>query len=1098
MLGKTVYLSDNPNDFVWSIPEGKDQAFEKLIHEYLKRWVATRDGRIKVLKTKTTRDAGRDFEICFSGEVEIFGSHFASQGSTGLIFVECKSTKKDRLDDEFIVDASQHRDAQALAYILVTNAVITPYCQQRAQTEWRRRNSIFCLVDRRRLADALYLKEMSGEARRLGLRLPPRSDLPQFDPERLVISCQSDLEISSGAQLARVFIVLNNYKSTEVFADLAVATDIRWSANAIAYERTIPEGQLEAIELTAERQEFEGPGDLDLTLIVNDRTQRLTVSRRNYTVVFEPAFVGADHRRIAHQVRVRAETGKGFSLISVQGEAGVGKSRTVQEALAPLRDGQMEIVSFNFQRHQQAPSFADFWTKFELPDLLSDINDPSLRLARLIQVAAESKVPIIILFEDLHHAEDAVIKTFKDLLLNPPKCIEPLVLIVTGRDDHTYPNQEYYSLLHLVADRDLPYARAYTIKPLKTEDAKQLIRSVVTNMPDPAVERVQLLGENNPFVITEVLQYLLDAGLAQLLSRRTVGVLKPEVFAGRNGLPHSVAHLYELRWNSLIQAHLGTLASEFLIVASFFGFEIATEIRQAFFDGNEAGDECWALLCQRRFVKEDTSRLQLTFAHENLLGQIREHARQPDNSKKSAALILDRPGLAKRLSLFDLGEVFFLHRDFGRAFECFSEIWERIQQITNFSSEEIQKTYFRYLPIVFRTARELKASPSALCKVALANGYMGVHNFPLMIGERACAASGTMLDELYPTSGKGVREKLAVRQLRAHALQNMGRLALSLREMLEIEATIRGKKERWPELEFDLYDRLQVYYRNVNHRELCQFYGRQAEGCLNVTKDEKLRASHLITQSVVALFHGEREARQAAAAAHEAAKDAGIRRFIMYTRLTQLIAESIYSSQNLQQLRSIFDEARLMLRTAALENFSDSIMRLDLLLGTLALMCCEDPKERLSLVRFYIESGQANSIRFGNGLFDWAFDNLAAVADLEDPNRSHDYIRARFRSCMERLRLRGLTFLGSQNGIFPNWFAISNAVRFFGQYQESLGIELIQSMITAYDNGFLADNNISLELVRRAVKGQPIFGPQKTKFEMIRYPRDGGYFVPLF
>jgi len=172
-------------------------------------------------------------------------------------------------------------------------------------------------------------------------------------------------------------------------------------------------------------------------------------------------------------------------------------------------------------------------------------------------------------------------------------------------------------------------------------------------------------------------------------------------------------------------------------------------------------------------------------------------------------------------------------------------------------------------------------------------------------------------------------------------------------------------------------------------------------------------------------------------------------------------------------------------------------MRLDLLLGTLALNCCDDPHERLTLARFYIESGQANSIRFGNGLFDWAFDNLAAITDLHDPSRPHDLVRARFRSCMERLRIRGLTFVGSQSGTFPNSFAISNAVRCLGEYQESLGLELVH-MITAYDNYFLEDERLGRELVRKAIKGNPIFGPVKPRCQMIRYPRENGYFTPVF
>jgi|GEM_PF-3613548 len=1098
MLGKTTYIGDNPNDFVWAVPEGKSGAFEKLIQTYLKRSVATRDGRVKVTPTRSTRDAGRDFEIIFSGEIELFGLRFVSQDSPGLIFVECKSTKNERLDDAFIADASQHKDAQALAYILVTNAVITPYSQQRAQVEWRRRDSTFCLVDRRRLADELYLKDMSGEAKRLGIRMPSRSSLPEFDSERLVVSYQSDQKISTGRQEATVFLALNNYRDCNVLADLRVATDIRWSANGTAYERVIPPGHLETIELTAERHEFGGPGDLDLTLSVNGRAQRLTVPSRKYKVVFEPVFVGQNHRRIAQEIRSRAEMRKGFSLISVQGEAGVGKSRTVQEALAPLREGQLEIVPFNFQRHQQVASFKEFCARFDLPDVLSEITEPSTRISRLIQVAAETAAPMVILFENLHHAEDEVIKTFKDLLLKPPKCSAPLILIITGRDDHTYPNQAYFSLLHLVADQELQHAKAYSLRPLSSQDSELLIRSVVKSMPEPGVERVQTLGENNPFVIVEVLQYLLDTGLAQLLSRQTLGVIKPEVFAGRNGLPKSVESLYELRWEALLEADYGKLAAEFLTVASFFGFEVSQDNRQAFFDGEETGDECWALLCERRFVKEDPTGLRLTFAHENLLNHLRSFARRPENAERSAALILDRPGLARRLSQFDFGEVLFMHKDFGRAFDCFGEIWERTQQITNFSSEEIEKNYFRYLPILFHTAKAIKSPRKALCKVALANGYMGVHNFPLMVGEKACAASREMLDQLYPKGGDGLREKLAVRQLRAHALQNMGHIGLALQEMLEIEAAIRNEKQNWPEVEFDLYDRFQAYYRRANHLELARFYGRQARKTVIRARDRKLKAAHLITESVVALFAGEQEARSVAARAHQASKKAKIKRFITYTRLTELIVDTLYSNQDVDRLRAVFEEGRHMLRKAAVENLSDSIMRLDLLLATLALNCFADRSEAFVQARIYIDSGQANSVRFGNGLFDWAFDNLAAIVDLNDPTQHDDLVRARFRSCMERLRVRGLTFVGSSSGTFPNSFAISNAVRCLGGYQESRGIELIQSMITAYDNQFLEDDEYCGQLVRKAVKAHPIFWPEKSKVQMIRYPRDKGYFTPVF
>jgi hypothetical protein len=1099
MPGPTIYLSENPNDFQWAIPEGRARAFEELIFRYLKKHVATQDGHVKTVPTRAVGDAGRDFEVYFKGEVELFGLKILQPSGrlTGVVFVECKSTERPRLDDGFIADASQHHEYESCAYVLVTNAVVTPYNQRRAQREWELRKSNFHLVDRRKLADEIYLRRMDEEARGLGLMLPPLSDLPEFDRSRLVISCQTESSRSVGRHVANVYMAMTNYGSESLLAELDIATDIRWLSENSYHERIIPPGFVETVELTAERREFSGPDELDLTLRVNGRSQRLTVANPPYKLTLEPPFTGESHRRIMREIRMAAETASGFNLVSVQGEAGVGKTRTVKEALEPLRNGKLTFFSYIFSRHQGVPSFEDFYDTFGLTSESATVTDAAARVSELIHLAAKTEAPVFIHFEDLHHADEGVLKVFKQVALRPPGCVAPLILIATGRDDHTFPNEEYYSFLQLVTDRALDHVRSYTIPPLTNKDAETLIRSVVVDMPEPGVGRVLTLGQNNPFVILEVLQYLLDIRLVKLLSHRTVGVLNPEVFAGRDGLPKTVEELYDRRLASLKAASsFGELANAFLIAASFFGFIIEPSVRRTFFDGEEEGEEAWALLRERRFVKEDADDRETTFAHENLLHHARRVARRPENAEESSSLILDRPGLAKRLDVLDLGEICYLHKDYADAFKSFTHVWERIQAVTNFSSEEINKNYFRYLPPLFHAARAAGEAKASLSKVALAHGYMGVHNFPLVVAEKACAISEELLGEIYQGRNEGLREKLAVRQLRAHALQNMGRTSQAIKEMLEIEAALVEMNQHWPEVEFDLYDRMQTYYQKINHQEMVRFYSRQAGRSVEQSGDAKLRAAHLITQSIISMFSGEQEARRRAAEAHEASKLVRVERFITYTRLTELVVETLYSRQDPAVLKPVYEEARGMLRDAAWNNFSDSIMRIELLLATLALNCYEDIRERHDRARFHINSGQANSLRFGNGLFDWAFDNLTAVIDLEEGKEEN--VRRRFRSCLERLNKRGLTFLGAQSGIYPNTFAISNIVRFFGQFKDSECIELIRSAFSTYNNLFLEDEHEGIALVARAVKGRSIFCPERLKFQMLRYPAPDGYFTPVF
>ena len=1097
MAGKTIHLGDNPNDFPWAIPQTEESwnHFEHLIGRYLKLHVATRDGRVSIHQTRRSGDEGRDFEVEFTGTVELFGFTIAAatETSRAIVFVECKSTAREVLDDGFLSDAGQHKDGQAAAYVLVTNGVVTPYNQGRAQREWERRGARFCLVDRRKLIDVIYRYNLMAEAKRLGIPLPEQHLLPPYNPQALVVSCQTARRTVATAQTFSIYVSLANYGTSSVDADLHLATDVSWLLHESGFQCSLSPGMIETLELVADRQEFDGIAELGLQLTVNGRSSRLSVARAKFELALEPQFIGESHRRLELELRSEVKSASAFLVVSLHGDAGVGKTRTVAEALEPLLHGGYLMFIYPFTRHG-LPDLKDFEREF---GPLAGKRRDSARLEAMLKSAAESGVPIVLHFEDLHHAEEDVIAVFKRAILDPLACRAPLVLLLTGRDDHTFPNEAYYSLLQLVQDEGGEHLRSYRLAPLSDEDARTLIKSVVVDIPEPGVDRVHALGENNPFVIVEVLQYLLDARLARLLTRRTVGVLNPELFAARGGLPQSVEELYDLRLAALRDADDGELAGRFLVIASFFGFGIEDEMRTSFFDDEESAERSWLLLLTRRFVRQDADGCHATFAHENLLHHLRRWSRRTENAHFASSLLLDRPGLCKRLHLLDLGEAHFLHGDYARALECFEAPRRRIAEVTNLSSEEIQRSFYTYLPALFRSARALAMPVEFLAKVALTYGYMGVHNFPLVAAEAACELSLALLAEIYPGEEEGRHDQLAVKQLRAHALQNMGETGRALEAMLEIETTLRDC-EPWPDIAFDLNDRFAEYYRKMNHASLMDWYDRRAGRCVEATGDGKLRAAHLITHASARLFGGREEARGRAAAAHLEAIASGVKRFVTYTRLTELVVETIYSRQDSQVLRTVAAEAQRMLREAAFESYADSIMRLELLLGTISLYTASSPQEARSRARAHVESGQANSVRYGNGLFDWAFDNLAAVIDLEDPTREDKDVDRRFNSCLERLRRRGLAFLGAANGTYPNVFAVSNVIRWHGSRQESRGVKIVRGTLTAYDSRFTEDPARAQALVRRAVEGKVIFWPQKSPVSMLRYPSETGYFTPVF
>src|SRR5207253_2078207 len=146
-------------------------------------------------------------------------------------------------------------------------------------------------------------------------------------------------------------------------------------------------------------------------------------------------------------------------------------------------------------------------------------------------------------------------------------------------------------------------------------------------------------------------------------------------------------------------------------------------------------DAAETLLVSRRFLAATSDESRLKFAHENLYHFLRRWTRHQGNAVYGGNLILDRPAMMARLDPLAKGEVYYMSGNFSESFESFSPIWLRVQEVTNFSSEEIEKSYYPYLSAVFQSSIEMNCPIQAVAKIALIRGYMGVHNFPLLQGE---------------------------------------------------------------------------------------------------------------------------------------------------------------------------------------------------------------------------------------------------------------------------------------------------------------------------------------------------------------------------
>ena len=276
------------------------------------------------------------------------------------------------------------------------------------------------------------------------------------------------------------------------------------------------------------------------------------------------------------------ERGQG-RIVSVMGEAGIGKSRLVIEMRDEVlsREGLDQLAwyqgrSLSYEtgtpytpirgilsemlglRGTESPS--DLWPHVEqfvsraLPGRVSEVapflanlydaqipseyssrvdylEPPQLRaeihrsIVELV-TGLSSKQPVILSFEDLHWADSASIDLVLDLL--PLVQEASLVLLFAfrpGRQDSSWQ-------VHETSDRDLHYAySAITLEPLDEAHTRELVAALldVDALPDSVRNLILTKSEGNPFYVEEMIASMIDEGVIVAEGNRwvaTEGVAK--------------------------------------------------------------------------------------------------------------------------------------------------------------------------------------------------------------------------------------------------------------------------------------------------------------------------------------------------------------------------------------------------------------------------------------------------------------------------------------------------------------------------------------------------------------------------------------------
>ena len=279
----------------------------------------------------------------------------------------------------------------------------------------------------------------------------------------------------------------------------------------------------------------------------------------------DAAMVGRDDELARITKSLKTVVGGQGRIVSVQGEAGLGKSRLVAEAKAMLEaDGDRftwvtgRALSYEttvplapVQRLMRqlvgAPADADSVTLWQaidttarevLPGRASEVAayigallgadipaDISSRVEYLepgrlrseafrgigeLLAALAQQRPLIAVFEDLHWADSASI----DLAMNLLGITEyaPIGLVLVFRPRRDEPSWH----VHEAAARDHRYAyEQIELGPLARDEARSLISALlnIDGLPDRVRELILSRSEGNPYFIEEVIKSLIDRGV---------------------------------------------------------------------------------------------------------------------------------------------------------------------------------------------------------------------------------------------------------------------------------------------------------------------------------------------------------------------------------------------------------------------------------------------------------------------------------------------------------------------------------------------------------------------------------------------------------
>ncbi|MFH1872596.1 MAG: ATP-binding protein [Pseudomonadota bacterium] len=1109
---RVSYVEADPNGFTWDFQGVTGLAFEAEIQRFVRHSLRPDGENIWVVDTPRTGDRGKDIVVHFKSNISVLGVTFSVPRDVEIasLYIECKKTDDHTLSPGDFGGSLLQLNAEGRTpqyFLLVTNAALSPELHHNARERFRHNGCSFHLVDRRRLAIALhgwssvflFPDGMAGSA-------TVSASYSAFDRDtmRCLLSSPTDSEGERGnRKVIEAFVALDNYTAETKNARLSLRSDINWLISLRSdsggeqsefLNFFIPPFETRTAKLRLEQRSLDALDELRLGLSIDGRSRTLEIRGRKLEFDFDPPLFGAGHLNLVDQIHNAVCCATQVAFISLQGDAGTGKSKILEELADRLRGSDRHLSRVELRPGREAADLGLVLKELShVNGLLTPSPEPSTaEFFQSLERVADHYQHYVICLEDLHHASEGLLAGLREF--SGRKTGGNVTIIGTGRTDGTFPNDHYFALLdHTAITASAPdESRAgimdLTIGRWSDEDCRRFIQLTVAEAPNLVVDRIHLLSENTPFGVIQAIEYLLDLDIARVVNRNTVGVTNAEEIGGKCEIPEELSVLIARRCDHLVSVS-SNRARVLLIALSALGMQVEANIVRELV--RAGADEDGLMAAERqKFIEVRNGRVR--FLHENLqvffLRLLENHA----DGAEGALRLLQTDAALITLQPFQIGSLHMVAGNPEAAFGQLHALWEESTSSANISSINIAAANLRYFRPLINAAVALNKAQADVARLCVIETYGALHNAPLAIALKTAQRQYDILGRLPLPAEEKEAFVLEIRQLEAHILLNMGHVLAAQKIMLEIsvKATLSPPVAQNYRLMFDVFDRLQNIYHQLNHKQQFIHYSDLSRKAALELGDEKLLALVRSSRAKEFAFDDPDEFLRLTGEATSWARQYASCRHVCHAELNLCIAKIIAAPDDPSILSQEIIALSDLLSEASKNAYSFSITRAELALATAYALSGLDREENRRAAARYARIGIDSCLRFGTGFFIWQLHNLLAIVEMHERDANLERAAGHWQTALHYLERQGLLFLGSLDSCSPNLAVISNVIRFVYENENDEAVRTLIDRLHTYDGGRM-ESGARYRHLLKSVRDFGLIGRSSVLSTPLRVPTSG-------